>query len=402
MADVIEFRLPSLGADMDSGTVIEWLVNPGDEVGRGDTVVVVGTEKSDIEVEIWEPGVVRELLVSVGDEVPVGTTLALLDRVRCEAARPMPAPMPQPGPELMAVDGREREPEPAGPASSRGVQASPLARRLAAERGIDLTAVAGTGPGGAVVRADLEALDETRGAAGPSTSPESESADTARGRQVAMRHAIAALMSRSKREIPHYYLADDIDMTAAVAWLHRSNSERPVAERVLLAALLLRASALAVARHPELNGFWVDGEFRPGGGVHLGVAVSLRGGGLVAPAIHDADRLSVDELMGALRDLVARARAGRLKGSEMSGPTLTVTNLGDRGARLVYGVIYPPQVALVGFGRVESRPVVVDDAVAVRQVVTATLAADHRATDGERGARFLATLTSILSTPEDL
>jgi pyruvate dehydrogenase E2 component (dihydrolipoamide acetyltransferase) len=209
-------------------------------------------------------------------------------------------------------------------------------------------------------------------------------------------------MARSKRDVPHYYLATDIDLAAAVAWTAEHNAGRAIAERIVVSALLLAATARAAARFDDLNGFWIDGAFRPATGVHLGVAISLREGGLVAPAIHDADRRSAAELMGALRDLVRRARSGRLRGSEMADPTLTVTNLGDHGADLVHGVIYPPQVALVGFGAVRERPWAVDGMLAVRPVVTATLAADHRQSDGHRGALLLSEIDHLLQEPEKL
>jgi pyruvate dehydrogenase E2 component (dihydrolipoamide acetyltransferase) len=209
-------------------------------------------------------------------------------------------------------------------------------------------------------------------------------------------------MARSKREIPHYYLARTFDLSAAVAWLATENAGRPPAERLLPAALLLKATALAARRAPAVNGFYLDGAFAPAEAVHLGVAIALRGGGLVAPAIHDADARSVDELMAALRDLVERARAGRLRASEMADPTLTVTNLGDQGADEVHGVIYPPQVALVGFGRVLERPWADGGMLGVRPTVRATLAADHRVTDGHEGSRFLAAVDALLQTPEEL
>jgi pyruvate dehydrogenase E2 component (dihydrolipoamide acetyltransferase) len=217
-----------------------------------------------------------------------------------------------------------------------------------------------------------------------------------------MRAAIARAMARSKREIPHYYLASDIDFSAARAFLDEQNEGRPVTERLLPAAVLVKATALAVRDTPELNGYWIDGEPRASVEVHVGVAISLRGGGLVAPAIHDTDRMNLDGVMAALRDLVARARAGSLRASEMSDPTITVTNLGDQGARLVYGVIYPPQVALVGFGSIAERPWAADGMIGVRPVVTATLAADHRASDGARGARLLDLLDRRLQAPAEL
>ena len=217
-----------------------------------------------------------------------------------------------------------------------------------------------------------------------------------------MRQVTARLMARSKREIPHYYLSDTIDLTRAMAWLHDRNRELEVTERIVPAALLLKAAAVAARRVPALNGYWVDDQFAPGEGVHLGVAISLRGGGLVTPAIHDAADLPPLELMNRLRDLVTRARAGRLRGSELTDATITVTNLGDQGVELVYGVIYPPQVALVGFGKVAERPVAVGGMVGARPVVIATLAADHRATDGYTGARFLTTMSDLLQRPEEM
>jgi len=216
-----------------------------------------------------------------------------------------------------------------------------------------------------------------------------------------MRRAIAAAMSRSNREIPHYYLGTEIDLTAAMRWLGEQNAKRPVTERILPAALLLRAVALAAREVPEMNGFWSDGSFRASAAVHLGVAISLPYG-LVAPALLNAESKSLGELMKDLRDLVKRARAGTLRSSEMSDPTITVTNLGDLGVETVYGVIFPPQVALVGFGRLIERPRVREGAVLPAPTVLATLAADHRASDGHRGGVFLAAIDRLLQRPEAL
>ncbi len=267
----------------------------------------------------------------------------------------------------------------------------------------------GTGPGGAVLAEDLtgpsgQGPDEGHETPGkkPRRAPAAKrGTSAARDRQASMRQAIGALMARSKREIPHYYLATTIDLQAALGWLAATNAERAVTERILPAALLLKATALAAAQVPEVNGFYEDA-FRPSAEVHLGVAVSLRGGGLVTPAIHDADQLEVDALMADLRDVVQRARSGRLRSSEMSDPTITVTNLGDQGVEEVFGVIYPPQVALVGFGRVGDQPVAVDGMLGVRPVVRATLSADHRVSDGHSGASFLATIERLLQNPEAL
>lgn len=426
-----DFCMPSLGADMEAGTVLEWRVAVGDTVRKGDIVAVVDTEKSTIDVEVFEDGVVDEILVPTDREVAVGTPLARI-RTGAPAEPPAPevpatpeapespaAPEPPARPAAPAAPEARPRPRPRRPraprrptepaaAPTRGhVRSSPLARRRAAERSLDIAALDGSGPGGAVVAADVERAagdGHAPPAAGPAPeAPEAPHATRAPRRtpQEAMRQATGRLMARSKREIPHYYLGTTVDFANAHDWLTRANADRPPATRLLPGALLLKATALAARRVPELNGTY-DRGFVPATTVDLGVAVSLRGGGLVAPAIPDADTLGVDEFMAALRDLVQRARSGRLRSSDVAGGTITVTNLGDQGAEEVQGVIYRPQVALVGFGRVVERPWAVDGMLCVRPVVRATLAGDHRASDGHMGSRFLAMVDHLLQTPEDL
>jgi pyruvate dehydrogenase E2 component (dihydrolipoamide acetyltransferase) len=408
--------MPSLGADMTEGRLLEWLVQPGDPVHRGDLVAVVKTDKADVEVEIFDDGVIGELLVPEGDDVlEIGTPLATV----VDAGSPSPAPQPavppstaesvpptrpappRPAPARPAPVAPAPQPAPPPvPAEGGRVAASPYARRRAADLGVDLATVTASQPGHPISAADVERAASTGApvAATAAAAPEPRVHDQAAG----MRQAIARLMARSKREIPHYYLEHDAELTAAHAWLAHTNERASVDERLLPAVLLYRAVALAAAAHPELNGFWLDDRFVAGSGVHLGVAIALRGGGLVAPAVHDANRMSLPELMAALRDLTARARGGRLRGSEMTDATITVTNLGDQGVRAVYGIIFPPQVALVGFGRASDRVWDVDGGIGIRPAVTATLAADHRATDGHIGARFLADIARRLQHPEDL
>ncbi len=217
-----------------------------------------------------------------------------------------------------------------------------------------------------------------------------------------MRKAIAAAMARAKREIPHYYLTHTADLGAALAWLEAFNAQQPVTDRLLPAVLLLKASALAIREVPQLNGTYVDGAFQPGDGIHVGWAIALRGGGLVAPAIRDTNKLTLPELMAAMRDLVQRARGGGLRSSELTSPTVTVTSLGERGAETVIGIIYPPQVALIGFGMVSMRPWVVDGRVEPRPLVTVSLAGDHRASDGHQGARLLNAIARLLQEPQKL
>jgi pyruvate dehydrogenase E2 component (dihydrolipoamide acetyltransferase) len=217
-----------------------------------------------------------------------------------------------------------------------------------------------------------------------------------------MRRAIAAAMTRSKREIPHFYLGQTIDMSNAIAWLAQENLRRPVTERLLHGVLFVKAVALALREVPELNAVWEGDQVVRRDDVNVGVAVALRGGGLVAPAIHDTDRLTLDELMHAFRDLVSRARSWSLRSSEMTDPTITVTSLGERGVETVFGVIFPPQVAIVGFGALVERPWLADGQLLVCPVVNASLSADHRVTDGHRASAFLAAVDRYLQEPETL
>lgn len=386
--------MPSLGADMEAGRLVEWLKHPGDPVHRGDAIAVVETQKGAIEVEVFETGVLDRVLLTPGVKVPVGTPMALISTP--EVPPTGAAAAPQIGPAAPPPSARDATlvtavaPVPvAGPRP----HVSPAARKLAAVHGVSVAGIAGTGPGGAVVRTDIERADVPR-AVEAAKRPGLDLGE--------MRKAIAAAMARSKREIPHYYLSQPIDMTAALEWLKAINSARQPPERLLLAVLLLKAVALALEDFPEFNGFYKDDGFHSSQTVHVGTAIAIRGGGLVAPAIHDADEKTLDELMTALRDLVARTRAGRLRGSELFDPTITVTSLGERGADSVLGVIYPPQVAIVGFGAPAPRPWVVDGRIEARPLVTATLAGDHRVSDGHRGALFLLKIEQRLQHPEAL
>jgi pyruvate dehydrogenase E2 component (dihydrolipoamide acetyltransferase) len=418
---MIDFTMPALGADMDEGKLTEWLVQPGDTVTRGQIVAVVETTKAAVEIECWHDGTVAELLVPIGETVAVGAPLARLAEAG-EAVPSAPAtavtPVAEPAPVAETPPAApnpivEAAPVavPVGPSSPfehRRRWVSPAARRLAASLGVDVEKVTGTGPQGAVTLNDVEhagAHIEAKAAAKPeavaaptaSLSPK----ELAAKRGAEMRRSIAAAMSRSKREIPHYYLIHEVMMDKALDWLTERNAQRSITERVLPAVLQLKAVALAAQQFGEFNGFWRD-TFEPVSTVHVGVAISLRGGGLVAPAIHDVADKKLDELMGDLSDLVARARAFSLRSSEMSDPTITVTNLGDQGVDAVFGVIYPPQVALVGFGKPAQRVCAVDGGIRIATTVQVSLAADHRASDGHRGALFLAAIDDLLQQPDIL
>lgn len=456
--------MPSLGADMEHGKVVEWLVKPGDYIHKGDLVAAVDTDKTVMDIESFQEGVLAEFLVDIGDTVDVGTPIA---RITATPAELPPAPpadreakaappvrhlahtlgvdvgrisgsgtdgeVTRADVERAAAASGTRAPEPATAPEAHRIRSSPLARRLAAELGVQLSAVTGTGPGGAVTEEDVLAAVPPRGrpakeagAEKPAAAPPSEAqpveaptveaprgtpeeeqpgrkrTTAAGGKAESLRQAIGALMSRSKKEIPHYYLSTTLDLAAAMAWMQAANQQRPVSSRLVPSALLLKATALAAKEEPDMNGFFTKGAFHPSSAVHLGVAVALRHGGIVAPAVHHADTLSLDQLMDQLRDLVGRARAGRLQRAEMADPTITVTNLGDLGVESVYGVIYPPQVAMVGFGKVLEQPWAHNGMLGIRHAAIATLSADHRVSDGLRGGRFLARIDELLQAPEKL
>lgn len=431
---MLEFTLPSLGADMDQGKLLEWLVQPGEQVHKGQVVAVVDTSKAAIDVEIWHEATVHELLAEPGETIPVGGVMALLlapgepapehGARTAPPRRPRPTAVPPPvaaaGAPIAAAGAPIAAPSPAGGPARIAAEShvevagarrriSPAARKHAEELGVDLATLTGTGPLGAVTLADVDRAAAERAAAPAAGVPEVAEAPPSLvepigpvERQAQMRRTIAAAMSRSKREIPHYYLSETIPMARAVDWLTGWNAQRPINERMLMAVVQLKAVARALADHPDLNGHYVEGAFRPAAAAHIGVAISLRTGGLVAPALHDVGTKSLQVLMQELSDLVVRARAASLRSSELSDATITVTNLGDQGVESVFGIITPPQVALVGFGRVAARPWVADGALAVSQTVTASLAADHRVTDGHTGAMFLADLHDWLQRPEDL
>lgn len=382
--------MPKLGADMTAGTLVAWLKKQGDVVKRGDIVAEVETEKGNIEIECFTTGMLEKLLVMPGEKVNVGAALAIIREDTPATGTTTPA---TPAPVSVEPTSVTATPVTVQAAETSRVRISPAARELARQLKVDIAKVPAGGPGGAISREDVE-----RFAAAAKPAP----ATTAADRQAKFRETIAAAMSRSKREIPHYYLGTTIDMHAAMTWLTEENSKRGVTERLLYGVLLIKAVALALREVTELNATWDGGKVALQKDINIGVAIALRQGGLIAPAIHHTDQLSVSELMNQMRDLVNRARAGTLRSSELSDPTITVTSLGEQGVESAYGVIYPPQVAIVGFGKVVERPWVVNGQVIARPVITATLSADHRVSDGHRGGRFLAAIDRLLQEPAKL
>jgi pyruvate dehydrogenase E2 component (dihydrolipoamide acetyltransferase) len=486
--------MPALGAGMDVGKLLEWYVDPGDEVKRGQIIALVETDKANIDVEVFETGVIEELLVEPGTKVPVGAPMA---RIGAGAGAVLPVPaevervlQPEPlvreyvgeflttprdvagecgeevdeapfvlnplvrrqaralGIDLRRIHGtgpggvitrgdvaaaavRGETAPGGGPAprpayldparamrlapSVTGIRSSPHARWLADEQGVGLGELDGTGPDGAIVLRDVPMQPVAPPTSEPGMPPAAhttpavgplpttgDAAGEVEDRGLAMRLAIARAMERSNREIPHYYLGETVDAEPMLRWLAEVNEELPPPDRLLPAAVVLKAVSLALVKYPDLNGYWIDGAFRPGEGIHLGVAINLRAGGLLAPAIRDVDKLAVPEVMAALKDLVERTRSGGLKGSELTDPTITVSNLGDTGVESIHGVITPPQVALVGVGRITDRPWAVDGMLTVHRTALLSLAGDHRASDGHRGGRFLAAIAKNLTRPEKL
>lgn len=397
-----QFVMPSLGADMEDGTLVEQLVAPGDPVQRGDVIAAVETQKGVIEIEVFEDGFLDKWLVPLGTKVPVGKPIAEIrasdapdaPQPKDPTPEPPPSEVPEPGDPDVPPAPPSEEPAPPPPSEtppetppevdpSERQRASPAARRRAAQVGFDLASL-GTGK---VISLD-DIPDQPTAAKGEPLS--------------AMRQAIAAAMTRSKREIPHYYLSDRIDLTAAEDFITAFNTDQPPEARLSLGALYIRAVALAAQDYPEFNGHFEGDRFQPGKAVHLGMAINLRGGGLVAPAIHDATAGDLASLMTRLKDLVARVRQGRFRARELSDPTITLTSLGERGVAGITGVIFPPQVAIVGIGTPALRAAVIDGTVQARRIADITLAADHRVSDGHKGAQFLRQIIKYMQNPGQL
>ncbi len=381
--------MPSLGADMESAILMEWHVKEGDNVVKGQVIAEVETSKGVIEIEVFEDGIVEKLLVEVETECKVGTPLAT---IASDAKEKLEVKVePKNDTEIEPVQKAEvKEESKEKIKEEQRIKVSPAARKKADELGIDITKIT---PKDGVIQ-----LAQVQNNASIKVEQKSVKSVTKDG----MRQAIAAAMSKSNAEIPHYYLSTSINMTPALEYLNELNKQRSIQDRILPVAMLIRAVVLALKEVPELNGFWVENEHRISKEIHLGIAIAKRKSGLITPALLDADKKNLDETMTSLGDLITRTRSGKLKSSEMTKQTITITNLGDLGVDSVYGVIYPPQVAVVGFGIIKDTPWAEGDALCVRKVMQATIAGDHRATDGRVGAQFLDKLNTFLQNPKEL
>lgn len=389
---MIKFQMPNLGADMEAGTLIQWNKKPGDTVQRGDIIAEVETQKGLIDIEVFEEGIIGELLIQEGTKVPVGTVMALINPITAALETKERKVIPKKQAVLQPTEEK---------IALLSIKASPLARKIATKNHVDLSQIHGTGENGVITKDDVENALTTKKESLAKVAKTSSNNDKNLIQIKAVRTAIAAAMSKSKREIPHYYLEKKINMTRATDWLTAKNKEKSIQERLLPVVLLIKATALALNAFPDLNAVWDNGLILKKE-IHIGFVVSLRDAGIIVPAIHNADIKSLDEIMSALNDIIPRARALKLRSSELSDATITITNIGDGGADTIFGVIYPPQVAIIGFGNISNQPFAEKGMIGIQPTVIATLAGDHRATDGLTGSRFLLALNNHLQNPETL
>jgi pyruvate dehydrogenase E2 component (dihydrolipoamide acetyltransferase) len=437
-----EVTMPQMGADMTEGTLIRWLKQVGDHIERGDILAEVETDKATVELEAFEAGDLLRQLVVEGEEVPVGEVIAILgDKSEAVADKPRMAPPEHPArrtpdpvapgataqPEVARAEPA-RTPVAAGSGASAQqtdgrVRISPVARRIASQAGLDVSTLSGSGPDGRILRRDVEAA--ISGGAQPAAaqaaplSPAAAPAPVQRPAVAAtaaerpqpaaapaealsrMRQAIARRMTQSKQTQPHYYLTLDVDMTAAIAFRAQLNAAATEQQRVSINDLIVKACAIALQRHPKFNSEFSESGLvmHPEINIDIGIAMDE---GLIAPAILDCGSKSLGRIAEEAKDLIERAKSGRLTASEYSDGTFTITNLGAYGVESLIGIINPPQAAILGVGSAMAKPVVVEDQVVVRQVMKLALSADHRVSDGAEGARFIKEIQGLLENPVTL
>lgn len=409
--------MPSFGSDMAKGTLAQWHVKVGDTVSKGDIVATIETMKGLIDMEVFDDGVIHSLSAAEGEELNIGAPIAQLrllseSDISASSAEKRSVDTVQntkTNINAMSKDkalSSEREVNTKNQRemalsqqseitkTDKPLVISPAARKRAEELGVKWRQLNhGRGPEGAIILKDIDDAFNMR-IESPVKS-KSTPADM-------MRQAIAANVSRSKREIPHYYLQLDVVLDKALDCLNIHNADLPPSQRILVNAMIYCAIARALDDFPAFNGFYTDGQYQPSETVHLGHAISLRTGGIMIAAIPDAQSLGAIKLMDKLRDQVTRAREGGLRMSEVTEASVTISSIGDRGADSMQSIIFPPQVAIFGLGRPRKRPWIIDDAVVAATVVTISLAADHRVSDGHSGARLLNKMNKLLQTPEKL
>jgi pyruvate dehydrogenase E2 component (dihydrolipoamide acetyltransferase) len=432
--------MPQMGYDMQEGAVVRWLKAEGSNVEIGEPVAEIETDKAVVEFESYAEGVLQKILVNEGTTVPVGEVIAIVgedSEVVGTAAEPEgPAPVAEPEPteeethaaiplgaaSVPPSDGTEPASEPEEPRQPQRVLATPIARQIAAEAGIDLAMVEGTGPGGRVTKDDVQSVVDamTKPEPEPEAEPEPEPEPVEAQAEVEveaepepeteededlvplskMRQQIARVTIRSKSEKPHFYVNTDVDMTAAMTLRAQINQALAAdGVRATVNDLIIAASVLALKRYPKFNAYYEDGGIRMNDDVNVGVAMAVEEG-LILPAIVGAGDMSLKEVAQASKDLSDRAQQGTLSPQEYSGGTFAISNMGMMGVTSFVAIIQPPQSAVLAVGAVQKRPVVTDDdQVVVRQMMTATLSADHRIVDGAEGAMFLNEIKDLLENP---
>lgn len=417
--------MPSFGSDMATGTLAQWHVKVGDTVSKGDIVATIETMKGLIDMEVFDDGVIDSLSATEGEELNIGAPIAQLrllnenDESKNKIEKPSSDTPENLQTNINAVlqnkalsNEREKSINNQGVESDskssqeseitkrdKSLAISPAARKRAADLGVNWRQLShGHGPEGAIILQDIDdAFSMTVESNAKSKPTESKPTPAEM-----MRQAIAANVSRSKREIPHYYLQLDVVLDKALDCLSVYNTDLSPNKRILVNAMIYCAIARALDDFPAFNGFYNDGQYQPSETVHLGHAISLRTGGIMIAAIRDAQGLGVIELMDKLRDQVTRAREGGLRMSEVTQASVTISSIGDRGADSMQSIIFPPQVAIFGLGRPRKMPWIIDDAIVAATVVSISLAADHRVSDGHSGARLLNKINKLLQTPEKL
>jgi pyruvate dehydrogenase E2 component (dihydrolipoamide acetyltransferase) len=402
--------MPSFGADMAKGSIAQWNVKPGDHVSKGDIIASIETMKGLIDMEVFDDGTIVTLLAGEGDDLEIGHAIAELQLTNEKPSNNKPLQSPDDN----AVHQNEYR------QNTQQPKISPAARIKAQQLGIDWRSLSqGTGPDGALLLNDINVDDNVDDKDGDKDGDKDSDKDKDKDDDNdkdsdkpkleqskipndTMREAIAANVSLSNTEIPHYYLQLDMSLDNALHWLSQHNAGMPPNKRILINAVIYSAIARALAAFAAFNGFYRDGHYEPSYSVHLGNAISLRQGGLMVAAIHDAQRLGLVELMEKIKDQVNRAKKGELRISELQDATVTVSSLGDRGVDSIQSIIFPPQVAIFGIGRPRKTPWVIDNEVVIATVVSMSLAADHRVSDGHAGARLLHKINKFLQKPETL
>lgn len=410
-----DITMPKLSDTMLEGTLVKWLKKVGDKIEVGDVIAEVETDKATMEMEAFEDGVLAEIVIPEGGVVKVGEKIAALDGGSSKAPAKSASKKETPAPAVAAPAPSSLSPTAPKPraaaADGARVKASPLAKKIAAERGVDLGAVVGTGPGGRIVAADVP---EKGAASAPSAPPASRASapaipviSTASDKRTAlsgMRRTIAERLLASKTQIPHFYLSLEID-AGPLARLRKdinAAAEATNTPKVTVNDFVLLATARAAAAHPAVNSAFAGDAIVEFASVQLSVAIAVEDG-LITPVIRDAQKLSLREISAAVKDLAVRARAKKLKPEEYQGGTITVSNLGAYGVESFYAIINPPQAAILAVGAIVKKPVVnAQDQVVVGQRMTIALSGDHRVVDGAAGAEFLATLRKSLESPASL